>query len=57
MYFVFIYENRRMKLGDIVLRSGEGGKGRKMEGLNLTKICYKHICKCHNVSPYINIPG
>jgi hypothetical protein len=28
MYFVFIYENRRMKPGEIVLRSGEEGEDR-----------------------------
>jgi hypothetical protein len=27
MYFVFIYENRRMKSAEIVLRRGSGEKG------------------------------
>jgi hypothetical protein len=35
MYFVFIYENRRMKPVEIVLRRGEGGRKRMMEGINL----------------------
>jgi hypothetical protein len=33
MYFVFIYENRRMKCFEIVPRKGEGGEGgRTIEG-------------------------
>jgi hypothetical protein len=32
MYFVFIYENRRMKPAEIVLRRGEWGGGRMMAG-------------------------
>jgi hypothetical protein len=35
MYFVFIYENRRMKLVEIVLRRG---KREMMEGINLIYI-------------------
>jgi hypothetical protein len=50
MYFVSIYENRRMKPVEIVLRRGEGGRGR-MEGGNPTKVYFKHICKYCNVSP------
>jgi hypothetical protein len=50
MYIVFIYENRRMKLVEIVLRRGEEGGGRQMEGVNL-KIHCKYRWKCHNVSP------
>jgi hypothetical protein len=38
MYFVFIYENRRMKPFKIVLRRKGGGRGRMMEHVNLTKI-------------------
>jgi hypothetical protein len=30
MYFIFIYENKRMKPAEIVLR-GKGGRGRMME--------------------------
>jgi hypothetical protein len=45
MYFVFIYENRRMNPDEIVLRSREGGRRRTMEGVNLRYI----------VSPYVNI--
>jgi hypothetical protein len=26
-------------------------KKRMMEGVDLTKICCKHFCKCHNVPP------
>jgi hypothetical protein len=37
MYFVSIYENRRMKRNCSKNRV-EGGKGRMMEGINLTKI-------------------
>jgi hypothetical protein len=51
MYFISIYENRRMKSVEIVLRSGEEGRGRTMEGVNPSKAYYKHICKYHNVSP------
>jgi hypothetical protein len=30
MYFIFIYENERMKPVEVVLRSGEWGRGRMM---------------------------
>jgi hypothetical protein len=46
MCFVFIYENRRMKPVAIVLRRGEVGRGRIMEGISLTKIY---------LSTYVNI--
>jgi hypothetical protein len=49
--FVSIYENRRMKPAEIVLRRGVGEKGRMMEGVNPTKTHFKHICKYHNISP------
>jgi hypothetical protein len=32
MYFVSIYENRSVKPVEIVLRRGEGGRGRMMAG-------------------------
>jgi hypothetical protein len=48
---VFIYENRRMKPVEIVLRRKGEGRGRTMEGINPSKIYFKYICKCHNVSP------
>jgi hypothetical protein len=51
MYFLSIFENIRMKPIEIVLRRGEKGRGRMMEGVNLTKIHCKHICKYHNISP------
>jgi hypothetical protein len=54
MYFVFIYENRRMKPAEIVLRRGEGRRRRIMEGVNLIKIFHKHIYK-YNVSLYTTI--
>jgi hypothetical protein len=53
MYFAYVYENRTMKPVEIVLRSREGGSGRMMEEINLIKIYHKHICKCHNESPFI----
>jgi hypothetical protein len=39
-----------MKPVEIVLRGGEGERGRRMEGANPTKIYRKHICKHHHVS-------
>jgi hypothetical protein len=45
-----IYENRRMKPVEIVLRRGKRGRGRMMERVNLIKIYCKHICRYHNVS-------
>jgi hypothetical protein len=45
MYFVFIFENRRMKPVEIVLRRRERGKRRMMEGVNLRYI----------ISTYVNI--
>jgi hypothetical protein len=54
--FVSIYENRRMKPLEIVIkRGGRRERGRMMEGVNPTKIYYKCICKYHNVSPCITI--
>jgi hypothetical protein len=51
VYFVFIYEKKRMKPVEIVLRRREDGRGRMMEGVKLIKIYHKHICKYCNVSP------
>jgi hypothetical protein len=52
MCFVAIYEHRRMKPVEIVLRRGGGGAKRENDrGVKLTKIYFKHICKYHNVSP------
>jgi hypothetical protein len=48
MYFVLIYENRRMKSVEIVLKGG-GEEGEDAE--SESKIYCKHIHKCHNVSP------
>jgi hypothetical protein len=50
-----IYENRRMKSLEIVLRREKGRRRRTMEGVNSTKIYCKHICKYQNVSPYAMI--
>jgi hypothetical protein len=50
MYFELINENQRMIPVEIVLRREEG-RGRTMEGVNLTEIYCKHICKYHNVTP------
>jgi hypothetical protein len=39
MYFVFIYENRKMKPVEITQKKGgreEEGRGRMMDGINLT---------------------
>jgi uncharacterized pyridoxamine 5'-phosphate oxidase family protein len=49
MYFVFIYENRRMKPVEIVLRWGERGES-KGNGGRKSKIYYNQICKYHNVA-------
>jgi hypothetical protein len=43
-------ENLGMQSIEIVLRSGEKGGGRTMEGINLNKIYYKNLCKHHSVS-------
>jgi hypothetical protein len=53
IYFVFIYENRRVKPVEIVLKNRGGG--RMMEEVNLIKIYSKHICKCHNLFPCTTI--
>jgi hypothetical protein len=51
MCFVSVYENRRMKSVEIVLRRRGGGKKEYDGGVNSTKIHFKHICNYHNVSP------
>jgi hypothetical protein len=38
-----------MKPIEIVLRSGGERKGRTMQGINLTKVYCKHICKYYSV--------
>jgi hypothetical protein len=45
MYFVSIYENRRMKPIGIVLKRREERKRENDAGVNPTKIYCKHICK------------
>jgi hypothetical protein len=46
MYFVFIYENKRMKPVEIVLRKERRGK-RENDGGGKSEMCCKHICKYH----------
>jgi hypothetical protein len=48
-----MYENRTVKPVEIVLRSG-GGMRDNDGGVNPIKIYFKHIYKCHNVSPLDN---
>jgi hypothetical protein len=48
MYFVYVYENKMMKSDKIILRRRDGGWEAMM---NLIKIRYKHICKCHKETP------
>jgi hypothetical protein len=48
MHFIYLYGTRMMKPDEIVLRSGEKGRRRMMEVVNLIKIYFKHICRCHN---------
>jgi hypothetical protein len=56
VHFISIYENRRMKLVEIVVKGrGKEGRGQTMEGVNLSYIYCKHICKYHNVSPCTTI--
>jgi hypothetical protein len=55
MYFESIYENRKMKPVEIVLRRGKRERGKMMEEVNPTKIYFKHECKYHNVSPCTTI--
>jgi hypothetical protein len=48
VYFVSIYENRRMKAVGIVLRGGK----RENDGGGKSKKYCRHICKYHNVFLY-----
>jgi hypothetical protein len=48
MYFVYTYEIRTMKPVQIVLGRERKGQRRMMEGVNLIKIHFKYVCKCHN---------
>jgi small nuclear ribonucleoprotein (snRNP)-like protein len=49
MYFVDVYENRKMKPVTIILRNG-----RMMEGMNIIMVYCKHISKCYNETPQYN---
>jgi hypothetical protein len=46
---VNMVDEKRMKSVEIVLKMGDGGRGRMIRGKS--KIYCKHICKYHNVSP------
>jgi hypothetical protein len=46
-----MYENRRTKPVEIVLRRGHGE--RENDRGDKSKIHFKHICKYHNVSPML----
>jgi hypothetical protein len=48
--FVFIYKSKRRKPVEIVLRKVREEQGED-EGMNLTKIHCKHICKHNSVFP------
>jgi predicted DNA-binding antitoxin AbrB/MazE fold protein len=48
---MYLYENGTMKPVEIVLISEGNGCGRMMEGVNLTKVHYKYVWKCHNETP------
>jgi hypothetical protein len=50
MYSIFMYEYNI----EIVLRRGRGDEGALMEGVNLIKTHFKHICKCDNDIPLYN---
>jgi hypothetical protein len=50
MYFVFMYENRRMKPVEIILRRERETRENSV-GLNLAKRYCKHICKYHSAFP------
>jgi hypothetical protein len=45
LYFVCLYEKKRMKPVEIVLRKGKERRGRTTEWVNLAKTCCKHLCK------------
>jgi hypothetical protein len=51
IYFISLYENRRMKPITTVLKRGGGGK-RENNGsyISSTKMHCEHICNYHNVS-------
>jgi hypothetical protein len=51
MCFVIMYENRTVKLVEIVLRMEVGAIRENVEGVKLIQVCCKHTGKCHNESP------
>jgi hypothetical protein len=46
-----MYENGKIRPVETIKIMG-GRQRRMTEGVNLTKIYYKHFCKCHNVLQY-----
>jgi hypothetical protein len=46
---LYPYENIRMKTVEIVLRRENRERGKVMEGVNSTKIYFKHKCKYNTV--------
>jgi hypothetical protein len=52
---LYFYENRKMKLVEIVLRRGQKDEGEWWwRGVYLIKIYCKHVWKCNNLSPLCN---
>jgi hypothetical protein len=46
-----MYENGKMRPVETILRMGEGGERRKMEGVNSYMTYYKNFVKRHNMPP------
>jgi hypothetical protein len=55
MYFAYMYEYRIIKAPEIVLRRRRKEMKKNDGGVNIIKIHCKHICKCHNVFPAIQL--
>jgi hypothetical protein len=54
MYFIYLYKNRTEKLVEIKLSRGEGNE-EMMEVMHLTKVHYKHVWKCDNETPSVQL--
>jgi hypothetical protein len=52
---IYLYENKTVKPIEIVLRRGREGWGGMMKGMNLHKVCCKHIWKCDNEPSCITV--
>jgi hypothetical protein len=50
-YYVFMYENGKMRVVETVPGMGGGGQRRMMERVHSAMVYYKKFCKCHNVPP------